>query len=193
MSLLYTVERKYLYPSRVGFLGLAQLPVVFLFVTKNSMLSLLLGPGNGYERLNFMHRMAGGGMFLRGCIHGALCIRKHLQYGLPILGPQKETSGVALFSLLGIIVLTPLPVRRLFYEWCFFIQWVPLFRFTVASAEGQMHHSVLTCVAFFVTMCYHIICVPLDIPSPAFYRADVLLRLLAIESRMPHSLCRTHT
>jgi hypothetical protein len=38
-----------------GFLAVAQLPVVFLFATKNSILSLFLGPGNGYEKLNYIH------------------------------------------------------------------------------------------------------------------------------------------
>ncbi|OJA18204.1 hypothetical protein AZE42_08880 [Rhizopogon vesiculosus] len=148
-------------PNRAGFLALAQFPVVFLFATKNSILSLLLGPGNGYEKLNFMHRMAGRTMFLGGCIHGALWIRNHLQYGLPILGPQKETSGVASLALLGIIVLTSLrPVRRLFYE-CFFL----------------VH--VLTYVAFFVTICYHTMYAsPWIFPPLAFYGADVLMRLL---------------
>ncbi|KAG0700330.1 iron reductase [Suillus ampliporus] len=148
-------------PNRAGFLALAQFPVVFLFATKNSILSLLLGPGNGYEKLNFMHRMAGRTMFLAGCIHGSLWIRNHLQYGLQILGPQKETSGVASLALLCIIVLTSLrPVRRLFYE-CFFV----------------VH--VLTYVAFFVTICYHTIYAsPWIFPPLAFYGADVLLRLL---------------
>ncbi|KAG1729971.1 iron reductase [Suillus paluster] len=148
-------------PNRAGFLALAQFPVVFLFATKNSILSLLLGPGNGYEKLNFMHRMAGRAMFLGGCIHGSLWIRNHLQYGLPILGPQKETSGVASLALLCIIVLTSLrPVRILFYE-CFFV----------------IH--VLTYVAFFVTICYHTIYAsPWIFPPLALYGADVLLRLL---------------
>ncbi|KAG1830120.1 iron reductase [Suillus variegatus] len=147
-------------PNRAGFLALAQFPVVFLFATKNSILSLLLGPGNGYEKLNFMHRMAGRAMFLGGCIHGSLWIRNHLQYGLAILGPQKETSGVASLALLCIIVLTSLrPVRRLFYE-CFF----------------AIH--VLTYVAFFVTICYHTMYAsPWIFPPLAFYGADVLLRL----------------
>lgn len=147
-------------PNRAGFLALAQFPVVFLFATKNSILSLLLGPGNGYEKLNFMHRMAGRAMFLAGCIHGSLWIRNHLQYGLAILGPQKETSGVASLALLCIIVLTSLrPVRRLFYEYFFVIH-------------------VLTYVAFFVTICYHTIYAsPWIFPPLAFYGADVLLRL----------------
>lgn len=167
------------YPSGVGFLALAQFPVVFLFATKNSILSLLLGPGNGYEKLNFMHRMAGRAMFLAGCIHGALWICNHIQYGIPILGRQKETSGVTSLALLVIIVLTSLrPVRRLFYEWFFTIQWVFLFCFTVAFTKAQIRHSVLTYVAFFVTICYHTIYAsPWIFPPLAFYGADVLLRL----------------
>ncbi|KAG1873923.1 iron reductase [Suillus subluteus] len=147
-------------PNRAGFIALAQFPVVFLFATKNSILSLLLGPGNGYEKLNFMHRMTGRAMFLAGCIHGSLWINNHLEYGLPILGPQKETSGVASLALLCIIVLTSLrPVRRLFYE-CFFV----------------IH--VLTYVAFFVTICYHTLYAsPWIFPPLALYGADVLLRL----------------
>ena len=102
---------------------IAQVPVVFLFVTKNSILSLLLGPGNGYEKLNYVHHMAGRLMFLLVCIHRSLGICNHFEYDLPILGQQKETSGIAAFSLLGIIVLTSLrPIQRLFYGAFFFSQ-----------------------------------------------------------------------
>ncbi|KIJ64231.1 hypothetical protein HYDPIDRAFT_112190 [Hydnomerulius pinastri MD-312] len=148
-------------PNRAGFMALAQLPVVFLFATKNSILSLLLGPGNGYEKLNFIHRMAGRLMFLAACIHGSLWIRNHLEFGLPILGPQKETSGVASFTLLCIIVLSSLPpVRRLFYEFFFVVH-------------------VLIFVAFFVTICYHTIYAsPWIFPPLAFYGADMLMRML---------------
>ncbi|KAF9219855.1 iron reductase, partial [Gyrodon lividus] len=148
-------------PNRAGFLALAQLPVVFLFATKNSILSLLLGPGNGYEKLNFIHRMAGRLMFLAAGIHGSLWIRNHLEFGLPILGPQKETSGVASFTLLCIIVLSSFrPVRRLFYEFFFVVH-------------------VLIFVAFFVTVCYHTMYAsPWIFPPLAFYGADMLLRML---------------
>ncbi|ETW79594.1 ferric reductase [Heterobasidion irregulare TC 32-1] len=147
-------------PNRAGFLAIAQLPVVFLFGTKNSILSLLLGPGNGYEKLNYVHRWAGRGVFLGAAIHGSLWIRNHLQYDLPILGQQKETSGVAAFALLCIIVLTSLrPVRVFFYQ-CFFI----------------VH--VLTYVAFFVTLCYHTIYAsPWIYPPLAFYGLDLLMRM----------------
>jgi ferric-chelate reductase len=107
----------------IGFLVLAQLPIVFLFATKNSLLSLLLGPGNGYEKLNYIHRWSGRAMLLCAVIHGSLWIRNHLEYHLPILGQQKETSGVAAFILICIIVLSSLrPVRLYLRQVFFYIQ-----------------------------------------------------------------------
>ncbi|KAG6331587.1 hypothetical protein ID866_7502 [Astraeus odoratus] len=151
-------------PNRAGFVALAQFPVVFLFATKNSVLSLLLGPGNGYEKLNYIHRMAGRLMFLAACIHGSLWIRNHLEYGLPILGQQKETSGVASLSLLGVITLSSLrPIRRLFYEAFFVVQL----------------RSILAFAAFFVTIRYHTLYAqPWIFPPLAFFALDVLLRFL---------------
>ncbi|KAG2139837.1 iron reductase [Suillus bovinus] len=147
-------------PNRAGFLALAQFPVVFLFATKNSILSLLLGPGNGYEKLNFMHRMAGRAMFLAAWIHGFLWIRNRVQYELPILGPQKETSGVASMALLCIIVLTSLrPVRRLFYESFLII------------------HTLAYVLLFYAIYYHTTYASPWIFPPLAFYGADVLWRL----------------
>lgn len=102
--------------SQSGFMALAQLPPVFIFATKNSIVSLLLGPGAGYERLNFIHRWTGRGLYLGALLHGSLWLSNYVYYGLPILGQQKTVSGIACFSLLSIIVLTSLrPVRR--YLW----------------------------------------------------------------------------
>jgi ferric-chelate reductase len=106
---------------RSGFLALAQLPVVFLFGTKNSVLSLLLGPGNGYEKLNYLHRWSGRVIFLSALIHGSLWVRNRLQWGLPILGQQKEGTGLAAFALLCIIVLSSLPPVRTFYYQIFWV------------------------------------------------------------------------
>lgn len=97
-------------------MAIAQLPVVFLLSTKNSLLSLALGAGRGWEKLNYLHRWAGRGLTMSATIHGALWIRNHLQYELAILGQQKETSGVACLGLLGVIVLSSLkPIR----VWCY--------------------------------------------------------------------------
>ena len=59
-------------------------------------------------------------MFLGAVIHASLWIRNHIQYKLPILGPQKETSGVAAFSLISIIVLSSLRPVRVFLRQIFF-------------------------------------------------------------------------
>ena len=62
-------------------------------------------------------------MFLGAGVHGSLWIRNHLQFDLPILGPQKETSGIAAFGLLCVIVLSSLkPVRKYYYHVFFAIQ-----------------------------------------------------------------------
>ncbi|KAE9391414.1 hypothetical protein BT96DRAFT_967598 [Gymnopus androsaceus JB14] len=149
--------------NRAGFMALAQLPVVFLFGTKNSIVSLLLGPGNGYEKLNYIHRWSGRTLFLGAVVHGSLWIRNHLQYNIQIIGAQKETSGVAALGVLSGIVLTSFkPVRRLF--WDFF--WV-------------VH--VLGYVAFFITICYHsIYAIPWIFPPLAFYAADIFMRMIRV-------------
>ena len=106
----------------IGFLAVTQLPVVFLFSSKNSIISFLC-PGHGYEKLNFIHRWAGRGLFLAAVTHAGLWITQHLKYNIPIIGEQKETSGVATFGVLCTIVLTSiLPVRRWFYQGFFVIQ-----------------------------------------------------------------------
>ncbi|KAH9926638.1 iron reductase [Epithele typhae] len=148
------------YPNRAGFIALAQLPIVFLFGTKNSVLSLILGPGNGYERLNYIHRWSGRGLFVASTIHGALWIQNHLVWGLPIIGQQKETSGVAALGVLCALILTSFrPLRRWFYQSFFIVH-------------------VLGYVAFFITICYHTTYAsPWIFPPLAFYGFDMLLRL----------------
>lgn len=147
-------------PNRAGFLALAQFPVVFLFATKNSLLSLLLGPGHGYEKLNYVHRWSGRFMFLGAVIHGSLWIRNHLEWNLTILGEQKETSGIAAFGVLCVIVLTSIkPARSFCYEIFFVVH-------------------VLGFVAFFITICYHTTYAsPWIFPPLALYGLDMLMRL----------------
>ncbi|KAF8636062.1 hypothetical protein AX17_003827 [Amanita inopinata Kibby_2008] len=149
--------------NRAGFLAIAQLPPLFLFATKNSILSFLLGPGKGYEKLNFIHRWAGRCLFLGALLHGTLWIRNHIQYGLPIIGQQKETSGIACFGLLCILVVTSLrPVRR--FAWNIF--WIVHF---------------LGFIAFFITLCYHTIYArPWIYPPLALYGLDLSWRMLRI-------------
>ncbi|KAI0027920.1 ferric reductase like transmembrane component-domain-containing protein [Vararia minispora EC-137] len=148
-------------PNRAGFLAIAQFPVVFLFATKNSVLSLLLGPGHGYDKLNYIHRWAGRGMFIGAVVHGALWIRNHLQYNLAILSQQKEGSGVAALAVLCLLVLLSLrPARLYFYQLFFYLH-------------------VMLYVAFFITVCYHTTYAPPWIfPPLAFYGLDIFMRIL---------------
>ncbi|RXW14546.1 hypothetical protein EST38_g11309 [Candolleomyces aberdarensis] len=143
--------------------AVAQLPIVFLFAAKNSVLSLLLGPGNGYEKLNFIHKWSGRSIFIAALLHGALWIRDHLELREPILGEIKETSGIAAFALLCILVLTSiLPVRRYFYQVFYIIHF-------------------LTYVSFFITLCYHTpYATPWIFPPLAFYGLDILLRMVRL-------------
>ncbi|KAJ7590895.1 hypothetical protein C8J56DRAFT_782506 [Mycena floridula] len=169
-------------PNRAGFLAIAQLPPVFLFATKNSVVSILLGPGHGYEKLNYLHRWSARGLFLGAVVHGALWIRNHLVWNIPILGQQKETSGVATLGVLCVLVLTSWRgVRRL--SWQFF--WV-------------VH--ILGFPAFFITLCYHTIYAsPWIFPPLAFYGLDILLRmfrfrikdasLISVDSQMTIANC----
>jgi ferric-chelate reductase len=114
-------------PNRAGFLALAQLPVVFLLGTKSSLLSLLLGPGAGYEKLNWIHKAAGRGIFLAVAIHGSLWINDRVKNDLPIIGQRKEGSGVAAFGTLCVLVLSSLrPVRQFAYQAFFALQSVLL-------------------------------------------------------------------
>lgn len=100
-------------PNRAGFLALAQLTPVFLFASKNTVLSLLLPPFFAYTRLNVLHRWASRTLFLAAVLHGSLWINNHLVWDIQILGQQKETSGVAAFGVLCAIVLTSFrPVRQ---------------------------------------------------------------------------------
>jgi ferric-chelate reductase len=119
--------------NRAGFLALAQLPPLILLASKNTPLSLLFGPPSSmsldpargympsgpsfaYTRLNPLHRWAGRLFILSALLHGALWINNHVIWNIPILGEQKETSGVAGLGVLGVIGLSSLrPVRK--YAW----------------------------------------------------------------------------
>ncbi|KAK0199831.1 ferric reductase like transmembrane component-domain-containing protein [Desarmillaria ectypa] len=54
-------------PVRTGWVGIAQLPFIFAFTSKNNVLGPFLGMG--YEKLNFMHRIAGWIMVIAVNVH----------------------------------------------------------------------------------------------------------------------------
>lgn len=120
-------------------------------------------------------------MFLGSVLHGALWIRNHLQYGIEIIGQQKETSGIAALGLLGVVVLSSLrPIRRLCYEIFYTIQCAASFIFFYANLILLLH-SILSFIAFFVTICYHTIYAsPWIFPPLALYGSDLFMRMLRL-------------
>jgi len=107
--------------SRSGFLALAQLSIVFLLATKNNILAVLMG--RGWEKLNFLHRWAGRGLFLSATIHGGSWINNHLKINPSALKGRKEMLGMGSYGVLGVIVLSSLrPVRFAAYQFFFIIQ-----------------------------------------------------------------------
>jgi ferric-chelate reductase len=120
-------------------------------------------------------------MFLGSVLHGVLWIRNHLQYGIEIIGQQKETSGIAALGLLGVIVLSSLRlIRRLCYENFYTIQCAASFLFCYANLILLLH-SILSFIAFFVTICYHTIYAsPWIFPPLAFYGLDLFMRMLRL-------------
>ncbi|TRM60114.1 ferric reductase like transmembrane component-domain-containing protein [Schizophyllum amplum] len=139
-------------PNRAGFLALAQLPP--------SSFSPFLAHFT-YEKLSPYHRYAGRVFFLCTAIHGGMWINNHLKYGEQILGASKETTGVAAFSLVCILVLSSLkPVRRWAYEVFYIIH-------------------ILAVPAFLVTISYHTTYArPWVYPPAAFWLADLILRMV---------------
>jgi ferric-chelate reductase len=107
--------------SRSGFLTLAQLSIVFLLATKNNVLAVLMN--RGWEKLNFLHRWAGRGVFLSATIHGALWINNHIRIAPSALKGEKEMLGMSAYGVLCMIVLSSLrPVRFAAYQVFFVIQ-----------------------------------------------------------------------
>jgi heme O synthase-like polyprenyltransferase len=101
-------------------MALAQLPLLFLLSTKNSILAALLG--RGYEKLNFLHRWSGRAVFLSATIHGSLWINNHIKLKAS-LKEEKEMRGIFAYTILCIMILTSLrPVRNLAYQFFFVSQ-----------------------------------------------------------------------
>ncbi|KAI6010535.1 hypothetical protein PISMIDRAFT_16241 [Pisolithus microcarpus 441] len=145
-------------PNRAGFLALAQFPIVFLFATKHFILSLLLGPGNGYEKLNYIRRVAGRLMFLERNLWRSNLFRAW-NHRLDPASPSKKAFSIRLSTSSSESQLASTYDERL------------------SLTTPTYIHSVLTFVAFFVTVRYHTLYAePWIFPALAFFGADALLQ-----------------
>jgi ferric-chelate reductase len=66
---------------------------VFLLATKNNVLAVLMR--RGWEKLIFLHRWAGRGVFLSATIHGASWINIYRRINPSALSGEKEILGMA--------------------------------------------------------------------------------------------------
>ncbi|KAI5476960.1 hypothetical protein MNV49_006988 [Pseudohyphozyma bogoriensis] len=100
--------------KRPAFIGVAQMPAVFLLATKNNI--LLSALGKGYEKLNFLHRLAGRMMILCTFLHVFFFFKMQGTLNIDYSSPTIYT-GVATFSAVILIFFTSLPFfRAAFYQ-----------------------------------------------------------------------------
>ncbi|KAG8876946.1 hypothetical protein FRB98_006957 [Tulasnella sp. 332] len=148
-------------PNRPAFLTLAQLPFVFVFASKASPVTFLLG--RGYEKLNFIHKWAGRALLLTATIHGSMWIRYRIKNNEVSLlyHEEKELRGYGTYTLLCLIVLSSLkPVRRFAYDFFY-----------------ALHIALV--IGFLVAVNYHTpYAVPWVVPPVAFYAFDLLVRVI---------------
>ena len=146
-------------------LHLPNFPIVVLFGAKNSLLSLLLGPGSGY-----ICCWSGWYLVLGGFIHGSLWICNHLQYNIPIIRQQKETQELLVLALLALSCLAHwCLLGNKFYQTFFIIQSVSILLLGPISVDfktlkTQLQHSGIHLIFHYHLLPYNI-CLTLNLLS----------------------------
>jgi predicted ferric reductase/uncharacterized membrane protein len=142
---------------RIGFVCLAQIPLLFLLSGKNNIIGFLTGMS--YERLNWLHRWCARVLFLFATIHFGYWLTDWWPYG-SYVGKQIRTNnlvywGLTAWCFLAWIVFSSLaPIRRLSYEF-FVIQHLVTFScfigFTYKHLEPfpSTHVYLWICVGLF--------------------------------------------
>ncbi|KAL8276777.1 hypothetical protein RQP46_010833 [Phenoliferia psychrophenolica] len=106
------LEANYLRP---GYISVAQIPAVYLLATKNSVLSVI---GKSYEKLNFLHRIAGRMMIVCGILHSVLYFKYSADAGRAIewSAPLIYTGMVAFVAMCLTLITSISYFRRAFYQ-----------------------------------------------------------------------------
>ncbi|BGP69264.1 hypothetical protein NBRC10513v2_002607 [Rhodotorula toruloides] len=96
--------------NRTAAVCVAQLPALFLFASKNSALAVL---GKGYEKMNYLHRVAGRLVVLCGLMHALFFLVKHpFDLSKPI-----QQSGMACVIACGLLLIPSVSyIRNTFYQ-----------------------------------------------------------------------------
>ncbi|GAA5881386.1 hypothetical protein JCM3774_002542 [Rhodotorula dairenensis] len=140
---------------RAGCIAVAQLPWLFLFATKNNLLWLI---GTSYEKVNWLHRLAGRLVILGGFLHATLFLHraKHLQ-----VHEREHLTGLICAVALVVLLLTSVGIfRHAFYQ-----------LFLISHVLGW--------ITFVVALAFHVphFARPYIFPSVALYSLDALVRV----------------
>ncbi|GBE84187.1 predicted protein [Sparassis crispa] len=148
-------------PVRAGYVVVSQIPVVFLFATKNNLISMLLGVG--YDHVNYIHRFSGRLLVLAGNVHAIGYI-----YKWTMEGKFTETIQEPKF-VWGLVALVCLDI---------------LFFFSLAIWRQKAYNVFLAShivgfVLLLVAACLHMSAsIPYVAAGAGLYVFDFLLRLL---------------
>jgi predicted ferric reductase len=108
---------------RVGFVAMAQLPLIILLAGKRNIIGFLTGCG--YERLNWLHRWVARCLFATVLIHMGYWFTDWARYDYIMVKLSTDAitqKGMAAFAILAWIILSSVaPIRGLSYEF-FLIQ-----------------------------------------------------------------------
>ncbi|TFY64102.1 hypothetical protein EVJ58_g2857 [Rhodofomes roseus] len=148
-------------PTRLGFVAVSQMPVIYVLGTKNNVLGTLIG--QGYEKLNFLHRFVGRLVVLSVNLHALAYFAKWSQEpgGIaPNMEPKIIWGCVALGCMDVLWLFSISAVRQTYYN-LFYVS------------------HVVAAIAVLVATFYHM---PWDMPyvyiSTAVYGFDRLLRIV---------------
>lgn len=134
---------------RIGFIALAQLPLVFLLAGKNNIIGFLIG--SSYERLNWLHRWTARILFLTVTMHMGFWFVDWARYDyikVKLTTDLITKRGFAAWCILLWIVLSSFaPIRRWNYEF-FVIQHIV----TIAGFAGAVYLHVPAEVKVWVWM-----------------------------------------
>ncbi|GAA5945750.1 hypothetical protein JCM10213_002709 [Rhodosporidiobolus nylandii] len=141
--------------KRSGCVSVAQLPALFLLATKNNLLSSL---GKGYEKLNYLHRVAGRLVILCGLLHTLLFLLKSdIRWDSTV----HKSGLVCTLASCHILVTSVSYFRKAFYQ-----------AFLISHIAGW--------ISFVVALIYHVpsFARPYTAFCLAVYGVDILARLL---------------
>ncbi|KAH9918068.1 incomplete iron reductase [Fomitopsis serialis] len=148
-------------PARLGFLPVSQLPIIYIMATKNNVFGALIG--QGYEKLNWIHRYVGRVAVLAINLHALAYFAKWANEpgGVAAHMETNHVWGCVAMGCMDILWLFSISAVRQMYYHLFFVT-----------------HSIAA-VVLLIAVCYHEdFAIPYVAIVAAFYGLDRVLRLV---------------